>query len=54
MAHPVEEKHYIEWIEAITNDGKVYRQGQNVVDTGDTFYLLNSSGRYYRSNEHCR
>jgi superoxide reductase len=26
VAHPMEEKHYIEWIEAITEDGKVYRQ----------------------------
>lgn len=24
--HPMEDKHYIEWIEAITEDGKVYRQ----------------------------
>lgn len=26
VAHPMEDKHYIEWIEAITEDGKVYRQ----------------------------
>jgi len=26
VAHPMEEKHYIEWIEVITEDGKVYRQ----------------------------
>lgn len=26
VAHPMEEKHYIEWIEAITDDGRVYRQ----------------------------
>jgi superoxide reductase len=26
VAHPMEEKHYIEWIEAITDDGKIYRQ----------------------------
>lgn len=25
-AHPMEEKHYIEWIELITDDGRVYRQ----------------------------
>jgi superoxide reductase len=25
-AHPMEEKHYIEWIEAITDNGRVYRQ----------------------------
>jgi superoxide reductase len=26
VAHPMEEKHYIEWIEVITDDGKIYRQ----------------------------
>lgn len=26
VAHPMEDTHYIEWIEAITEDGKVYRQ----------------------------
>lgn len=26
VAHPMEAKHYIEWIEAITGDGRVYRQ----------------------------
>lgn len=26
VAHPMEEKHHIEWIELITDDGRVYRQ----------------------------
>ena len=26
VAHPMEEKHYIEWIEACTADGRAYRQ----------------------------
>lgn len=26
VAHPMEDKHYIEWIEVITEDGRVYRQ----------------------------
>jgi superoxide reductase len=26
VAHPMEEKHYIEWIEIITKDGREYRQ----------------------------
>ncbi len=26
VAHPMEEKHFIEWIEVITEDGRVYRQ----------------------------
>lgn len=26
VVHPMEDKHYIEWIEAIIGDGRVYRQ----------------------------
>ena len=26
VPHPMEEKHYIEWIEAITEDGRVFRK----------------------------
>jgi len=26
VAHPMEEKHYIEWIQVITDDGRVYRE----------------------------
>jgi len=26
VAHPMEEKHYIEWVEVVTADGSVYRQ----------------------------
>lgn len=26
VPHPMEEKHYIEWIEVITEDGRAYRQ----------------------------
>jgi len=26
VAHPMEDKHYIEWIEATTGDGRVYRK----------------------------
>jgi superoxide reductase len=26
VAHPMEEKHYIEWIEIMTEDGRAYRQ----------------------------
>jgi superoxide reductase len=26
VPHPMEEKHYIEWIEVVTGDGKAYRQ----------------------------
>jgi superoxide reductase len=26
VAHPMEEKHYIEWIQVIADDGRIYRQ----------------------------
>lgn len=26
VAHPMEDKHYIEWIQVIADDGRVYRQ----------------------------
>jgi superoxide reductase len=26
VPHPMEEKHYIEWVELITSDGRLYRQ----------------------------
>ena len=26
VAHPMEEKHYIEWIQVIADDGRVYRE----------------------------
>ncbi len=29
VPHPMEDKHYIEWIEVITDDGRVYRQFLN-------------------------
>ncbi len=39
VAHPMEEKHYIEWIEIIA-DGKAYRQFLNPGDTPEaTFYI---------------
>ncbi|MBW2593486.1 MAG: desulfoferrodoxin [Deltaproteobacteria bacterium] len=39
VAHPMEEKHYIEWIEIIA-DGKAYRQFLNPGDTPEaTFYV---------------
>ena len=39
VAHPMEEKHYIEWIELIA-DGKAYRQFLNPGDAPTaTFYI---------------
>ena len=38
-AHPMEEKHYIEWIELIAN-GKAYRQFLNPGDTPETIFKV--------------
>ena len=41
VAHPMEEKHYIEWIEAITDDGKVYRQFLKPGDAPEAVFKIN-------------
>ena len=43
VAHPMEEKHYIEWIEAITNDGKVYRQFLNPGAAPEAVFKINAN-----------
>ena len=39
VAHPMEEKHYIEFVEIIA-DGKVYRQYLNPGDTPEAFFAI--------------
>jgi superoxide reductase len=39
VAHPMQEKHYIEWIEVIA-DGKVYRQFLNPGDTPESVFMI--------------
>ena len=39
VAHPMEEKHYIEWIEAIA-DGKIYRQFLNPGDAPEATFKI--------------
>lgn len=41
VAHPMEEKHYIEWIELIA-DGKAYRQFLNPGETPEAFFRINA------------
>jgi superoxide reductase len=41
-AHPMEEKHYIEWIEIIA-DGKVYRQFLKAGDAPEAVFKINAS-----------
>jgi superoxide reductase len=42
VAHPMEEKHYIEWIEVIA-DGKAYRQFLNPGGTPEAVFKINAA-----------
>lgn len=42
VPHPMEEKHYIEWIEIIA-DGKAYRQFLNPGDTPEAFFCVDAA-----------
>ncbi|MBF0496615.1 MAG: desulfoferrodoxin [Deltaproteobacteria bacterium] len=49
VAHPMEEKHYIEWIELIA-DGKAYRQFLNPGEAPEASFLIEANqvtGRAY-------
>jgi superoxide reductase len=50
VAHPMEEKHYIEWIELIV-DGKVYRQFLSPGDTPEAFFPV--EGEKITAREFC-
>jgi superoxide reductase len=50
IPHPMEEKHYIEWIEIIT-DGKVYRQSLKPGQTPEA--VFNLAAENIRAREHC-
>jgi len=41
VAHPMEEKHYIEWIEVIA-DGKAYRQFLNPGETPEAIFKIDA------------
>ena len=42
IAHPMEEKHYIEWIELLA-DGKAYRQFLNPGETPEAFFAVDAA-----------
>jgi superoxide reductase len=50
VPHPMEEKHYIEWIELIA-DGQVYRQHLSPGDAPEATFCL--EGASVRAREHC-
>jgi superoxide reductase len=50
IPHPMEEKHFIEWIEVIT-DGKVYRQSLQPGQAPEAVFHL--AAENVRAREHC-
>ena len=50
VAHPMEEKHYIEWIEIIA-DGKAYRQFLNPGDAPEAFFKIDA--KHVIAREYC-
>jgi superoxide reductase len=50
IPHPMEEKHYIEWIEIIT-DGKAYRQFLSPGQTPEAVFNVNAGN--VTAREHC-
>ena len=50
VAHPMEEKHYIEWIE-IMADGKSYRQFLNPGDTPEAVFMVGTAS--VTAREYC-
>jgi superoxide reductase len=51
VAHPMEEKHYIEWIELLTDDGKAYRQFLNPGDEPVAIFKVDNEK--VTAREHC-
>jgi len=50
VAHPMEDKHYIQWIEIIA-DGKAYRQFLNPGDAPEATFSIDASD--ISAREHC-
>ena len=50
VTHPMEDKHYIEWIELLA-DGKVYRQYLNPGDVPEAFFAV--EGKEIAAREYC-
>jgi superoxide reductase len=51
VSHPMEEKHYIEWIELVTDDGKAYRQFLNPGDEPVAIFKVDNDK--VTAREHC-
>ncbi len=50
VAHPMEEKHYIEWVEILADDGKAYRQFLKPGDAPEAFFPVQGE---FTAREYC-
>jgi len=50
VAHPMEEKHFIEWVQLLA-DGKAYRQFLNPGDKPEAFFKID--GKNVSAREYC-
>jgi len=53
VPHPMEEKHYIEWIEVITQDKKVYRQFLEPNMAPEAYFKLDDTIDTVTAREYC-
>jgi superoxide reductase len=51
VPHPMEEKHYIEWIELVDEQGKAYRQFLNPGDAPEAVFCV--EGESFTVREYC-
>ncbi len=51
VPHPMEDKHYIEWIEVITDDGRVYRQFLNPGKAPESVFKIDA--KTITAREYC-
>jgi superoxide reductase len=51
VAHPMEEKHYIEWIQIIADDGKVYRKFLKPGGVPEAVFCIEAKG--VTAREYC-
>ena len=51
VEHPMTEKHYIEWIEVITEDNRVYRKYLTPQDKPEAFFKV--EGKVVAAREYC-
>jgi superoxide reductase len=51
VSHPMEEKHFIEWIELVDEKGKAYRQFLNPGDAPEAVFCV--EGESFTAREYC-